>query len=568
MKTPTTKTLVTAILGALIAGLAIGWIIFGQSSTVPATDSSVEAHDHQAQEIWTCSMHPQIRSNEPGQCPICGMNLVRLGDKEINDNSRVVSMSPNALRLANVQTTIVGRENAAREIRTTGKVQADERKVFSQTTHVPGRIEQLKVNYTGEYVHRGQTLAVLYSPDLITAQQELFEAYKVRESQPGLYAAAREKLRNWRFSERYVDNLVEKGTPVESFPISADVSGIVLKKNVNLGDYIGRGTPLYEIADLSRVWILLDVYENDMPWVRVGDPVVFSAQSLPGQSFHGTITFIDPVLDPQTRVASARVEMVNDGMALKPGMFVNGVVESAGRKLEDVLIIPKSAVMWTGERSVVYLKRETDQNIGFEMRMVTLGPSVSDGYVVRDGLDADDEIVTHGTFAVDAAAQLAGKPSMMNRETLLDKGNYPKITSALTLYVSLKDALVRDDFKQASTYVTELQRVVTSISMSDFTSRDHDEWMKCCTSVREIVSSMTGARTLEGLREQFKPLSERMIQIAKYFGAPAGHILYVQHCPMADNNKGADWLSREPDIRNPYFGAAMTSCGEVVEEIK
>jgi membrane fusion protein, copper/silver efflux system len=567
MKTVTIKTLVAIAAGTLVGGLILGWIIFSRARTIPSSD--VEAtHEAGVTTVWTCSMHPQIRSNEPGKCPICGMDLVKVGSDYDNDGGNTVTMSRNSYELASIETTVVGRERPSKEIRMSGKVQADERKVYSQASHIPGRIEQLNINFTGEVVTRGQTLAVLYSPDLVTAQQELFEAYKVRESQPSLYAASREKLRNWKLSDRYIDNLIENGKPIDKFPIAADVSGIVLRKNVNLGDYVDRGKSLYEIADLSRVWILLDLYEIDMPWVKVGDGVAIRARSLPGQTFQGKISFIDPVLDPQTRVASARVELANPGAALKPEMFVNGIVESGLEKKTETIVVPKSAVMWTGERSVVYVRRPTEYGAGFEMKVVTLGPEVGDGYVIKDGLAEGDEIVTHGTFAVDAAAQLAGKPSMMNQETASAVQDYPKVTKLVSLYITLKDALVSDNFDLAKSRVNEIESLLATVNMRQFTAKDHEEWMKNGPGIKELIHKMTAAKTIGDLRQDFKALSEAIIQVARYFGGPAGATLYVEHCPMADGNLGADWLSMDREIKNPYFGSAMLTCGEVTDEIK
>ena len=210
-----------------------------------------------------------------------------------------------------------------------GKIQPDERKVYSQTAHIPGRIEKLLINFTGEYVTRGQVLGYVYSPQLVTAQEELFEAYKIKESQPELFEAAKSKLLNWKLTNQQLATIIESGQPQEHFAILADVSGVVLTKHVNLGDYVHKGLSLFEIADLSTVWVLFDVYESDMQWVKVGVGVDFTFQSFPGESFKGKISFIDPVINPNTRVATARVEVMNQDKMLKPEMFALGVVSSS-----------------------------------------------------------------------------------------------------------------------------------------------------------------------------------------------------------------------------------------------
>jgi len=271
------------------------------------------------------------------------------------------------------------------------------------------------VNFTGEHVHKGQVLAYIYSPELMIAQEELFEVYKIKESQPELYKAARGKLINWKLTEKQIDNIIQKGQSQEQFPVLADVSGVVLNKRVNLGDYIQKGQSLFEVADLSKVWVLFDVYESDISWVKKGDEISFTFQSLPGEIFKGNITFIDPVINPKTRVVTARVEVINRGDQLKPEMFALGIVKSQLKNQEKVLIVPKSAVMWTGERSIVYIKQASASGISFMMREVTLGPALGNSYIIKDGLEEGEELATHGTFSIDAAAQLAGKNSMMNK---------------------------------------------------------------------------------------------------------------------------------------------------------
>ncbi|MDP2060329.1 MAG: efflux RND transporter periplasmic adaptor subunit, partial [Flavobacteriaceae bacterium] len=270
----------------LFIGLLIGWLI-KPSKPEPEKavyQSEIGSSNHQLNEssnhqIWTCSMHPQIRMNEPGQCPICGMDLIPAsGGGDSDANPMALEMTENAMKLANIQTTVVGSErlSGTREIRLNGKVQADERKVYVQSSHIPGRIEQLNVNFTGEPVSRGKVLAMVYSPELVTAQQELLQANKIKATQPELFNAAKNKLINWKISEAQINRILENGKPIDRFPILSDVNGIAVEKKVNLGDYVQRGTPVYEIADLSSVWVQFEVYESDLPWVKVGDKVSYT----------------------------------------------------------------------------------------------------------------------------------------------------------------------------------------------------------------------------------------------------------------------------------------------------
>jgi len=406
----------------LIIGLFLGKWFFGTGSSESA--SSMDAMEHEGHSaVWTCSMHPQIRMNEPGQCPICGMDLIpattsgrKDGDMEGMEDMTAVHLSEHAMKLANVQTMVVGEGGSNGMLRLTGKVEADERRVFAQATHVAGRVEELLVNFTGEKVAKGQALAKLYAPELVTAQEELLQAHRIREAQPQLYASARVKLRNWKLSDAQIDAVISSGTASGLVTIQADVSGIVLEKRAELGDYLQRGEALYQIADLSQVWVLFDVYESDLGSVRKGDVVSFTIRSLPGESFEGTISFVDPIVDPNARVARARVEVQNAKDHLKPGMFVTGEIKTTSKGTDGNLVVPRSAILWTGQRSVVYVKDSTAEHGLFRMREVTLGAVMGNDQVIASGLRAGDEVVVNGTFTVDAAAQLSGAPSMMSPE--------------------------------------------------------------------------------------------------------------------------------------------------------
>jgi Cu(I)/Ag(I) efflux system membrane fusion protein len=398
----------------VLAGLLLGAIVFHRS---PKDKSSVEQTVNETKKtIWTCAMHPQIRMDHPGQCPICGMDLIPLIQNTAPVNPDAVVMTEEGIKLAEVQTSIVSRQKPVKKIQLYGKIQADERLIQTQPAHIPGRIEKLFVNFTGEEVRQGQAIAQIYSPELVTAQKELLEALKMKEMQPGLLDAAREKLRQWKFTDSQIADIENSGVAKTVFDVYATVSGIVINKSVNVGDYVSQGAPLYEIADLSHIWALFDAYETDLPWIRKGDRITFTLQSQPGKEFTGKVSFIDPVINPQTRVASVRLEIPNTGNILKPDMFATGELTAHLATLGNSLVIPQTSVLWTGTRSVVYVKLADAKEPSFVMREITLGPALSNSFVVQDGLTEGEEIVTNGTFSVDASAQLEGKPSMMNPE--------------------------------------------------------------------------------------------------------------------------------------------------------
>jgi len=399
----------------LVVGLFIGWAVFHSPEK-----AAQEEHNHSAEEskaeVWTCSMHPQIRMDKPGKCPICAMDLILLsqgGETTATVDQMAVHLTKEAAQLANVSTTIVSKQSPVKELRLYGKVQADERLRQNQVSHISGRIEKLLVNFTGEPIQKGQKLAVVYSPDLVTAQQELIEAAKTKQLQPAIYEASKDRLRQWKLTETQISDIERSGNVQPNVDIVSTTSGIVTARRVNSGDYVGQGSVLYEISDLSRVWVLFDAYESDLPFLQQGDKIDFTIQALPGSSFSGTIRFIDPVIDPTNRVAKVRVEISNPGAKLKPEMFATGIVKSDLKDFSGKLVIPRSAVLWTGKRSIVYVKQPGDEPV-FKIREIELGPQLGNSYVVIEGLTDGEEIVTEGAFSVDAAAQLEGKPSMMN----------------------------------------------------------------------------------------------------------------------------------------------------------
>ena len=330
------------LITTLVIGIFLGWVFFHSPHKI------VEKHDDAPESvketIWTCAMHPQIRMSKYGKCPICAMDLIQLNQGGATIDPEAIRMTNEAAQLANVLTSVVSKQNLVMEIRLYGKVQADERLLQSQVSYLPGRIEKLLVNFTGEAVRKGQTLAVIYSPDLITAQQELLETVTTKQSQPAIYEASKEKLRQWKLTEDQIASIEKSEKVKTNFEILANTTGIISARRVNNGDYVTSGSVLFDVADLSHIWVMFDAYESDLPYLSEGQKVTFSIQALPGVNYSGIITFIDPVLDPVTRVAKIRVEINNQAGKLKPEMFATGIVEATLNEYKDKLVIPRTAV--------------------------------------------------------------------------------------------------------------------------------------------------------------------------------------------------------------------------------
>lgn len=592
-----------------VVGVLLGWLIFGGSSNNSQLNGEKEhLHAQAVEQVWTCSMHPQIRQDGPGQCPLCGMDLIPLKSSSQNGGEAVdpnaIIMSQEAIALANVQTTVVSRQNPVKEIKLYGTIQADERLSQSQASHVSGRIEKLFVNFTGESVKKGQTIATIYSPELLSAQQELLEAAKMEDISPSLLQAAREKLRLWKLSEQQINKIETSKEISPHIEIHANTSGVVISKNVNEGDYVNQGNVLFDIANLSSVWALFDAYEVDLPFLKVGDKLTYTLQAIPGKTFTGVISFINPILDPVTRTAKVRVETVNSGMQLKPQMYANATIEAPLNKYKNLIVIPKTALLWTGKRSLVYIKQPNTETPAFLMHEVELGPSLGDSYVIMSGINDGDQIVTHGAFSVDASAQLEGKLSMMNREdnpaiighdhggaevSVVDKGSTSgkeltqnkeltkpvktdpafkaQLTKVYTVYLEMKNAFVATDAKKVSIGAKGVITALKAVNMGLLKDDPHIMWMDQLKTLNSTINAISKLDDIEKQRMEFIEFNLAFYKSIKMFGL-VNKTVYYQYCPMANDNQGAYWLSEAEEIRNPYFGEVMMSCGETKETIK
>jgi Cu(I)/Ag(I) efflux system membrane fusion protein len=401
---------------AVIGGLLAGYLIFGNNSNEDLDDEHDHSQEMVSGEMWTCSMHPQIMQPEPGDCPICGMDLIPVESGADGLALGQFKMTKNAMALADIRTTTVGSGTSGdNTLKLSGTIVENEKAIATQASYFAGRIEKLFINFEGEEVRSGQQLATIYSPELVSAQQELITAASLKESQPALYQAVRNKLKLWKLAEKQIQQIEQSGQVLEYFPIYANVSGTVSMIMVKEGDYVKQGQPLFKLANLSSVWAVFDAYENQVSLLKEGQNIDIITKAYPDTRFDAKISFIDPVLNSATRTIEVRAVLQNPKGRLKPGMFVAGMIGLTSKMKDDMIVIPESAVLWTGERSVVYIKTDLE-NPTFEMREITLGDMLNEGYVVLNGLQNGDEIVTNGTFTVDAAAQLKGKKSMMNEK--------------------------------------------------------------------------------------------------------------------------------------------------------
>lgn len=627
-------------LGLLAAFLIVFYVgvRMGQptSGAAPQTDATAIGGDHSQHEqavLWTCSMHPQIQLPEPGQCPICGMNLIPLTTEHDENQPRRLAMSPSDQKLAEIQTSPVERKFADARIRMVGKIDYDETRVKSISSYVPGRIDRLYIDYTGIEVKKGDHLAEIYSPQLLTAQEELLEAGRrtgkstgersdfLRESDRRALDSAREKLRLYGLSEGQIKGIEDRGTPENHMQINAPIGGIVIRKFLNEGDYVQTGSHVYTVADLSRVWVRLDAYETDLPWIHFGQPVDIEAEAYPGEHFAGIVAFIDPVLDPKTRTVNVRVNVENPNGRLKPGIFVRGTVHSrvakagkvmdpglAGKwispmhpeivrdapgpcpicgmallKAEDLgyvsaddesakpLVVPASAVMKTGRRAIVYVAVPGAERPTYEGREIVLGPRAGSFYVVESGLEEGEQVVTHGNFNIDSALQIRAKPSMlsMEGESPEEGGDIGTFLLALApiydAYLNTQTHLARDESKEAQEAFAHVRHRVEAVDMTLLEGEAHDAWMHASRMLSRASEEMSASTNIDEVRRAFESASVAVIELERRFGHAGDESHAEIRCPMAFDG-GASWIQRTRVVMNPYFGPGMLTCGNVVNE--
>jgi len=305
---------VLIVLVSIVAGFGLHALLTPAAEHVTKT---------QEQEVWTCSMHPQIRLPKPGKCPICGMNLILAKETTDTRSPREFTTSEAAKALMDIETSLVQRKFVDVDVRMVGKVDYDETRLVNITAWVPGRLDRLYVDYTGVPVNKGDHLVYIYSPELLSAQEEMLQAKQavkdiqnsdsklMRDMTQGTYIAAREKLLLLGLSEKQVANVERTGKASDHLTINSPVSGIVIHKDAKEGMYVKTGTRIYTVADLSQMWVRLDAYESDLVWLRYGQKVEFTTVALPGEVFKGTISFIDPILNSATRTVKVRVNVPN-----------------------------------------------------------------------------------------------------------------------------------------------------------------------------------------------------------------------------------------------------------------
>lgn len=537
--------------------------------------------------VWTCSMHPQFKLPEPGQCPICAMDLIPLTDDDEaggDEGSSTVSLSERAKKLAKVRTAAVRRGETGIELKLLGRLEYDETRERTVAPWTGGRIERLFVSNVGAKVGQGQVIAHLFSPEVYSAHQDLIQARRQRallgnglpvaqSASNAALEAARNRLVLLGVSSDDIDQMEKADEPWRYVKIRSSFGGTVLELHVAQGAYVAAGTPMFRVADLSRLWVQLDAYESDLASIAPKQTVTLRVESFPGELFQGKVAFIDPVVDPRVRTARVRVEVANKDGRLRPGMFAQAVLDAKDRKADVLpLVIPATAPLFTGTRSVVYVEVPGKDRPTYEAREVRLGPRAGEFYPVVSGLEENEQVVIRGAFRLDSDLQLRGGRSMMAREDDRARAaaapiDVPEafrrgLAPVLEGYLALHVALSKDDLEAAREAYSGVAKAASSFRPRG-PEAARELWSELGADIAQDALLGRKAKDMENARRPLESLSTQVIQVVQRLGNPLPEAIRLAYCPMAAGSKGAFWLQKAESIENPYFGASMFSCGEV-----
>lgn len=609
-----------------LLGLAqkTGWLTAGG-----VDDASKAAGSSSAPETrYICPMKCTPPSTEPGRCPVCAMELVE-ATADSGGDGQSVSITPAARRLIGIQTSMSKMGELNRTIRTIGTIQFDESRLSTISAYIDGRLEKLFANYVGVKVSKGDDLALIYSPQLFTAQTEFVTSLQSKGSvgrfqidSDDLSDVAKENLSELGMTDQQIEDLARAGKPQARIQIKSPQSGTVIEKSAVEGDYVKTGQKILRVADLSSVWLMLDLFPDDAAAIRFGQQIEAEIESKPGEVFTGRVAFIDPTVNPQTRTVQIRVEILNFDGQLRPGDYATATVivpavpaariydpALAGKYIspmhpqvirdepgdcplcemplvktselgysdqplpeQRVVTVPRDAVLMAGQYAVIYIETEPGR---FEIRRVTVGPMSKTEAVIVEGLSAGETVATGGNFLIDSQMQLAGNPSLLDpsKATKFPPGplelpsSSPQLLagrageafdSTYAAYFDIQAAMAAD---QAPTPVA-LNRMIAGLRELEMSVEVPDEAQRRFAAARRAAGRMDGS--LDTAREAFRTVSRAMLLAATVArGSQTAEKLVHFYCPMVPGG-GGDWMQPGGELANPYWGSEMLRCGEEV----
>lgn len=539
-----------------VLGVAIGWFVAHRGET---------GHDHAHETtaasgkkiVYQCPMHPWIKSDKPGsKCTICGMDLVAAGNSGSGETPPgVVSLSPSTITVLGVKTETASKRPLQRTLRVAGMVDDDDSKHRFLTAYVPGRVEQLHVNFIGAEVKEGQPLLTIYSPELLNAQREFLQIVKGGESTAPAVKPARERLRGLGLTNEQIDALVASGEPEQLTTLFAPVSGTIISRGAYPGQAVNAGDKLFEIADFSTMWFQFEAYEQDIPWVRVGQRVDVTTRSVPGKVFEAKVAFIDPNFNEMTRATRVRVELPNPLAGEGPDarreiphrVFGEGIVHV---EAPAVVTVPRSAVLNAGNGLVVYVDLGGN---AFEQRSIKAGRMGDDYLEVLEGVTDGEAVVTQGSLLIDAQAQLSHEatahaghgdtapPAKPVDAMAAGAAEMPVPMERLEPLVSAAsegaDALASDNFARYEAIFPKLEQASRGLKLPP----------------------LEKGGDLATARRSFEVWSTAVADAARPHREHLG--IKVFQCPMAPVLKKGRWVQMTGELKNPFFGSAMLTCG-------
>lgn len=540
------KTAIAVLIVALAVVVTAWWL-------TSRHNRAQEAAASQTRKVlyYQSPMHPWVKSDKPGKCTVCGMELVPV--YEAGGTSQpatdIVMLPEGAPNVASIKTEEVRRRSLARSLRVAGMIQDDDSKHRILSAFTGGRIEKLFVNYEGAEVEAGQPIATFYSKDLLAAIREYKVAYGQGPSP--LLTATQMRLQQLGLSKDQIAKAPQRSETDIFVDILAPVSGTVVKRYAYEGQYVQEGEKLFEIADFSMMWFQFVAYEQDLPLLKMRQKVTVRTPALPDKVFTAEIKFINPNLDDATRSARVRVEIANPTRELRHKLFAEGTVEIDA---PEVLAVPRTAVLWPGENPRVYVEQQPG---AYQQRRVILGRAGDDFWEILEGLKEGERVVTSGNMLIDGQAQLSNvaapseeSPPLHDPAMEMNAAEHQALESYLQTVAELSDTLARDDLAAFNTAMSKLLPPPPGFPA-------------------EIKKPEVPANDLGAARSAFLPLSEAVADYAMHVRAHFPK-LKIFRCPMSDTAgkdipKNAKWIQFSASLRNPFLGREMLECGTEVK---
>ncbi|CAM5210443.1 efflux RND transporter periplasmic adaptor subunit [Alishewanella longhuensis] len=533
-------------------------------------------------QSYTCSMHPQIRFTDPNaRCPICGMALIPVpqddaAESEAASTQGVLRLSPRAAALLQTAVTPVKKAAETHSFTLPGRLAADQSRLQTLSAWTSGRIEQAYVNRTAQQVTAGEPMLEIFSPDLIVIQQELLQAKQLAGRAGSLPAgttldSARRRLRLLGVPATQIEQILTREQLQDTVTLSAPVGGIVTEKFVNQGAYVTVGQPLFTVLALDKLWLELEVFEAQLPLIKQDHAFTVAFAAFPGEQFAGKVELIEPELSSNSRTARVRASLSNADGRLKPGMLA---LATLSQTLPESLLIPATAVLFTGKQSLVYVQIDAEKP-HYQPRNITLGQRVGEYYQVLSGIEEGELVVSNGAFRLDSELQIRGLPSMLSAEKVASSSPKPAaavapqvvmdgfvLSSALQApllagYQQAYQGLIQDDVALWRQGTLAMQQAVRDIAWPD-------RFPRIVMALQAGAEDLNQITELEAARALYYRHNLGLLRFAELGVLAQGW--YEAYCPMAREGEGASWLQPDSELRNPYFGAMMLRCGDIVRQ--